>query len=94
MIRIKYSNQVNYFIIEKNALEIKTMSYLTSKFPVFGLDLQMSTKVKNIFVVESSCYDFLLNFYWNFLSRNVFGYLRSLFSTIWKIIHDFLSNSY
>ena len=40
MIRIWYFNQVNYFIPEKNTLEVKTLSCLTSKFWEFEFDLR------------------------------------------------------
>ena len=42
MIRILYSTQVNYFILEKNTFEIKTMNCLTSKFWEFEFDLRPS----------------------------------------------------
>ena len=42
MICIWNSNQVNYFILEKNTLEIKTLCCLTSKFWGFEFDLRPS----------------------------------------------------
>ena len=42
MIPIWYINQVNYFILEKNTLEIKTLSCLTSKIWGFKFELRPS----------------------------------------------------
>ena len=83
MIRI-YSNQVKYFILEKNTLEMKTLSCLTSKF--WGIEIDHRPSEVNsgqkyfcclkvhIIITQflNHAVNNLSNFYWHFLSRSVF----------------------
>ena len=82
MIPIYYFNQVDYFILEKNTLEIKTLSCLTSKIWEFKFELRPSkvNSGQNYFccskahiIISYSIFDFNVLRVWPLTSKSHLG---------------------
>ena len=101
MIPIWYFHQVNYFILEKNTLEIETLSCLTSKIWGFEFEFRPS-KVnsgqnyfccsKALIIISYSIFDFNVFRGWPLTSKSHLGFKKSY--TIRKLIHEFLFDFY
>ena len=100
MIPIWYFNHDNYFTVEKNTSEIKTLSCLTSKIWGFEFELRPSkvNSGQNYFccskthiIISYSIFDFNVFRFWPLTSKSYLG-LKEY--TIRKPIYDFLFDFY
>ena len=101
MITIWYFHQVNYFLLEKNTLEIITLSCLTSKIWGFKFEFRPSkvNSGQNYFccskahiIISYSIFDFNVSRGWHLTSKSHLGLKKSY--TIRKPIYEFLFDFY